>query len=74
MNQFFTYLKEVYFTPFWLGYAAALSCVAFVQDFMGKEKYLEVASENWINTHWSWWLVLMIAFMYNGLKNTSKGN
>jgi hypothetical protein len=48
---------------FSLGAAAYLCTESLIQDWMGREAYIQLVRENWISLPWWLWLMLIIAVM-----------
>ena len=52
---------------FWLGYLSHLCLIGLIQDYQGKEKWLEMTDKFWINTEMWHWFVLIAAYLAFGL-------
>ena len=52
-----------------IGFAAAMVAMLFIQDYHGKEAYIALVEEHWVEMHWAWWLIplfgLNILYVYN---------
>jgi hypothetical protein len=44
---------------FWQGFVACMALSGLMQDWMGKEAYIREVQQNWMNTHWVMWLVIL---------------
>jgi len=42
---------------YWLGFFIAICLHGFVEDILGKERYLKLVEDGWVNTPWWIWLV-----------------
>lgn len=38
--------------------------IAMSQDFMGKEKYIDLVNSNWLQAHWGVWVIPIIIVVY----------
>lgn len=52
---------------FFAGVGAVVFLLAFVQDYLGREAYLQFARENWTTMSPWWWLPLIVVTIYLGL-------
>lgn len=49
---------------FWSGVAASTFYSAFWQDFLGKEKWVDITQTFWVNTpYWVWPIALVVVFL-----------
>lgn len=58
-------MTKTYF--FWLGYIVHLAWVNMVQDFVGKEKYIELVKVGWVDTSPYVWPMLVVVVLAFGL-------
>jgi|GEM_PF-7037362 len=60
-----TNFKKEIGRSFWMGYIVAFSTVLFIQGWHGLEGYIEYIQKNWVDIHWSVWVVTWVgAFWY----------
>lgn len=59
---------------FWSGYIVSLCVISGYQDFVGKDRYLEMVRTGWLDTRWWMWLLIGIFFMISGLKVKDSSN
>jgi len=53
--------SEMLSMSFWCGFLAHASFSGMYQDFLGKEAFLNMVRENWMNTSPYMWMFLFIA-------------
>lgn len=53
---------------FWLGFIYAFSFMGLVQGWLGKDEYLKLVSNYWLDTHWSIWFFLIVYCIYKSFK------
>lgn len=54
---------------FWAGFIMAIMGTGLYQDFIGKEAYLNLVTNNWVDIAWYLWLIpIIILFEYARLE------
>lgn len=56
---------------YWLGSFQMLIWMGFLQDWEGKEAYIELIQNHWTEMHWGWWLAAWILVMALYIRNNS---
>lgn len=48
----------------WRGFCAAICFQSLIQYAIGKDQYMKVLDATWMDTHWSFWLLGLLFFMF----------
>jgi len=56
------------------GYLISVACSSLIQDFMGKEKWIAIISEHWINPLYTVPLALLMLFWTAGIITNARKN
>lgn len=57
-------MKNHNWTYFWAGFGFHAAYICFIQDWMGKEKYIEYVNTFWIDIHWGVWIFLVCILFF----------
>lgn len=58
---------------FWLGWSVCVCWYCFMQDFFGREKYINLLNQYWMNTpYWIWPLIAVLLIGVNWFLETDE--